>query len=123
MVASLLELILTKKTLMFLKLSIKYLDTLNNKDLLLVLVDHLLNFMKEFKKRLFKTFYKNELDEVCFAHDAAYSDSKDLAERSISDKVLKDRADKTAGNHKYDEYQKALANMAYKFFDKKQGQK
>ena len=31
MVASLLELILTKKTLMFLKLSIKYLDTLNNK--------------------------------------------------------------------------------------------
>ena len=75
--------------------------------------------MKELKKRLFKTFYKNKLDEACFAHDAAYSDSKDLAERSISDKVLKDRADKTAGNHKYDEYQKALANMVYKFFNKK----
>ena len=67
--------------------------------------------------------YKKELDKTCFVHDAAYSDSKDLAKRTISGKVLKDRADKTARNHKYDGYQKALANMVYKFFDKKQGQK
>ena len=36
--------------------------------------------------------YKNELDKACFADDAAYSDSKDLAERTISDKILKYRA-------------------------------
>ena len=28
------------------------------------------------------------LDKVCFAHDAAYSESKDLAKRTISDKIL-----------------------------------
>ena len=33
--------------------------------------------------------YKNELDKVCFSHDAAYSDNKDLAKRTISDKILK----------------------------------
>ena len=30
--------------------------------------------------------YKNELDEVCFAHDA---DSKDLTKRTAADKTLK----------------------------------
>ena len=39
-----------------------------------------------------KHLYRNELDKACFAHDAAYSDSKDLAKRTISDKILKDRA-------------------------------
>ena len=33
--------------------------------------------------------YKNKLDKAYFANDAAYSDSKDLAERTISDKILK----------------------------------
>ena len=28
------------------------------------------------------------LDKVCFAHDAAYSESNDLAKRTISDKIL-----------------------------------
>ena len=32
--------------------------------------------------------YKNGLDKVCFAHDAAYSDSKDLTKRTASDKIL-----------------------------------
>ena len=36
-----------------------------------------------------KLSYRNELDKACFAHDAAYSDSRDLAQRTISDKVLK----------------------------------
>ena len=36
-----------------------------------------------------KYLYKNELDKACFAHDKAHSD---LAMRSISDKILKDRA-------------------------------
>ena len=28
-----------------------------------------------------KYLYRNELDKTCFAHDAAYSDSKDLAKK------------------------------------------
>ena len=32
----------------------------------------------------------NELDKACFAYDAAFSESKYLANRTISDKVLKD---------------------------------
>ena len=41
----------------------------------------------------------------------AYSDSKDLAKRTILYKVLKDRAFEIAWNHKYDEYQRALPGM------------
>ena len=36
--------------------------------------------------------YKNELDKVCFQHNIAYGKSKDLAKRTQSDKVLRDRA-------------------------------
>ena len=32
--------------------------------------------------------YMNELDKACFAHDAAYSDSKDLTKRTVADKIL-----------------------------------
>ena len=39
-----------------------------------------------------KHFYRNELDKARFAHDAAYSESKDLAKGTISDEILKDRA-------------------------------
>ena len=68
-----------------------------------------------------KHLYRNELDKACFAHDAAYSDSKDLAKRTISDKIFKDRAYKIARNREFDGYQKALASTVYKFFDKKAG--
>ena len=68
-----------------------------------------------------KHWYRIKLDEACFAHDAADSASKDLAKTTISDKILKDRAYEIARNCKYDEYQRALASMAYKFFDKKTG--
>ena len=54
-----------------------------------------------------------------FAHDAAYSDSKDLAKRTISDKILQDRAYEIARNRGYDGYQRALASMVCKFFDRK----
>ena len=63
--------------------------------------------------------YRNELDKTCFAHDAAYSDSKDLAKRTQSDRALKDKAYEIAKNPKYDGYQRGLASMVYKFFDKK----
>ena len=52
-----------------------------------------------------KHFYRNKLDKTCFAHDAAYSDSKDLAKRTISGKILKDRAYEIARNRNYDGYQ------------------
>ena len=60
--------------------------------------------------------YRNELDKTCFAYDAAYSDSKDLAKRRQSDKVLKYKAYEIANNPKYDGYQRKLV---YKCFDKK----
>ena len=63
--------------------------------------------------------YKNELDKVCFQHDIAYRDFKDLARRTPSDKVLKDKAFNIAKNPKYDGYERGLASMVYKFFDKK----
>ena len=46
-----------------------------------------------------KHWYRNELNNACLAHDAAYSESKDLAKRTISDKILKDGAYKIARNH------------------------
>ena len=66
-------------------------------------------------------YNRNKLEKYCFAHDAAYSDGKDLAKRTISDKILKERAYEIARNCKYDGYQRALASMVYKFFDEKTG--
>ena len=63
--------------------------------------------------------YKNKLDKACIAHDAAYSDSKDLTKRTVADKILKNRAFNIAKDKKYDGYQRGLASMVYKFFDKK----
>ena len=68
-----------------------------------------------------KTLYRNELDKACFAHDATYSDSKDLAKRTISDKILEDRAYEIPRCRGYDGYQRALASMVCKFFGKKTG--
>ena len=63
--------------------------------------------------------YKNELYKACFAHDAAYSDSKDLTRRAIADKILKNKAVNIRKDPKYDGYRRGLASMVYKFFDKK----
>ena len=49
----------------------------------------------------------------------AYGDFKDLAKRTAADKVLRDKAFKIASDQKYDGYQRGLASMVYKFFDKK----
>ena len=49
----------------------------------------------------------------------AYGKSKDLVKRTQSDKVLRDKAFKIASNPKYDRYQRGLASMVYKFFEKK----
>ena len=49
----------------------------------------------------------------------AYWDFKDLARRRASDKVLRDKTFNIAKNTKYDGYQRGLASMAYRFFNKK----
>ena len=49
----------------------------------------------------------------------AYGDFKDLARRTASDKVLRDKAFNIAKNPKYDGYQRVLASMVYTFLNKK----
>ena len=63
--------------------------------------------------------YQNELDKACFQHDMAYGDFKDLTRRTASDKILRDKAFHIAKNPKYDLYQRRIASMFYKFFDRK----
>ena len=67
------------------------------------------------------TYYihKNDLDKACFQHDVAYGKYKDLSKRAQSYKALRDEVFKIASNPKYDGYQRGLASMVYKFFDKK----
>ena len=48
----------------------------------------------------------------------AYAKSKNLAKRTQSDKVLRDKAFKAASDQKYDGYQRGLASMVYKFLIK-----
>ena len=58
-----------------------------------------------------KHLYRNELDKACFVHDAAYSESKDLAKRPVSDKILKGRTYKIARNCGYNGHQRALTSI------------
>ena len=60
--------------------------------------------------------YKNKFDEAYFTHDAAYSDSKDLAKRTISGKILKDISYELVINPKYDGYQRGSESMVFKLF-------
>ena len=49
----------------------------------------------------------------------AYGDFKDLRRRTVSDKVLRDKAFNIDKNAKYHGNQRRLASMVYKCFDKK----
>ena len=76
--------------------------------------------IKKFKQKSDTRYiYRNELDKACFQHNSAYADHKDLINRTKSDKVLRDKAYNIASNPEYDGYQRCLASMVYKFFDKK----
>ena len=66
-----------------------------------------------------RCIYQNELDKACFQHETAYKDFKDLPWKTASDKILRDKAFNIVKNPKYDGYQRALAWMVCKFFDKK----
>ena len=48
---------------------------------------------------------------ACFQRDVAFEDFKDLARRTTSDKVLRDKAFKISSDLKYDGYQSGLASM------------
>ena len=75
--------------------------------------------IKEFKRTGDTRLYRIELDKACFEHDAAYAKYKDVENRLISDQKLKNSAYDIARNPEYDGYQRGLASMVYKFFDKK----
>ena len=83
-------------------------------------MDHLLKAREEFKnlkkQEIQVTFTKMNLIKACFQHDMGYEDFKDLAKVTGSDNVLRDKAFNIA---KYDGYQRELASMIYKMFDKK----
>ena len=49
----------------------------------------------------------------------AYGDFKYIKKRTVSDKILRSKAFNIAKNPKYDGYQRGLASMVYKFFNKK----
>ena len=49
----------------------------------------------------------------------AYGDFKDLAWRTASDTVLRDKAFNIVKNPRYDGYQRGPSSMVYRFFDRK----
>ena len=77
--------------------------------------------IQKFKETGDKKIYiqRKELDKASFQYGMAYGDFKDLARRTATDKVLRDKAFNIAKNPKFDGYQRGLASMVYIFFDKK----
>ena len=63
--------------------------------------------------------FGNALDKACFKHDAAYAKYKDVENRLIADDKLKNGGYDIASNPEYDDYQRGLASMVYKFFNAK----
>ena len=63
--------------------------------------------------------YKNEVNKTCFAHDAAYSDLKDIKNRTAADEILRDKAYEIAKDPKHYDSQRGRASIIYKFCDKK----
>ena len=62
---------------------------------------------------------QNKLEKVCFQHDMADGNFKDLSRRIASNKMLHDKAFNIAKSLKNDGYQPKLAWMVYKCFEKK----
>ena len=53
----------------------------------------------------------NKIPLLCFQHDMAYVDFKDLTRRASSDKTLRDKAFIIVKNPKYHGYQRGLVSM------------
>ena len=58
-----------------------------------------------------KHLFRNELNKLCVAHDAAYFDNENLAKRSFFDKILIDKACEIARISEDDSYQRAVTSM------------
>ena len=63
--------------------------------------------------------YQKELDKACFQYDMAYGDFKDLARRTDSDKILRDKTFNVAKNPRYDGYHADLLQWPIYFLIKK----
>ena len=63
--------------------------------------------------------YQKELHKATFQYDMGYDDFKHLTRSTASHKTLCYNAFNIAKNPKYDLYQRRLAPMVYKCFDKK----
>ena len=95
---------------------------IDNQGLPIVLVDHL----KKLKEKIqnFKQtgdsryIYRNELDKACFQHDMADGDFKYLKRRTAADNFSRIKAFNIVKNPKYDGYQRGIASVVYKFFNK-----
>ena len=73
--------------------------------------------IKKFKETgVIKYISRNELDKDCFQRNMPYGNFKDLAQRTASDKVLRDKAFNIAKNPKYDGYQRGLASISLSVF-------
>ena len=81
-------------------------------------MDHLLKRQKEWKKLKKQDLHK-WVRWSFFQHDIAYGDFKELARRTASDKLLRNKAFNIAKNPKYGAYKRGLSSMVYRFFHKK----
>jgi len=63
--------------------------------------------------------FKNDLDKHCFYHDSSYDQYKDVPNRLIADRKLMDGAYEIASDQSKNGYERMLASMVYKFFEKK----
>ena len=80
-----------------------------NPDLDILLVENLLK-----KEERIQNF-----NETCFQRDMACEEFQNLSRRTASDKVLCNKAFNIAKNLKHNAYQRNLASIVYKFYDKK----
>ena len=75
--------------------------------------------IKKFKKTGDSRYiYQNEL-AACFQHDMVHGDFKDLNRRASADRILRHKACNFSKDPKSDGYQRGLASMGYKCFDKR----
>ena len=66
-----------------------------------------------------KYIYQDESDKAWFQYGMAYEGFTDLTRRKVSDKILRDDGFNIAKSQKYNGYQRGLASIVGKFFDKK----
>ena len=64
-----------------------------------------------------RRIYQNKLGEVCFQHDVAFGDFKDLPWRIAYDKVLCNETFNLDKNPKFHGYPRELVSVVYKVFD------